>query len=396
MRSSREASATVRVRLDITGVVQGVGFRPAVARTAARHGVTGFVFNDSGSVHCELEGAAGSVDAAVEAIAQQAPPMARIDNLAVTTVAPRGATAFEIVDSRTGAGGRTLIPPDIAICADCLRELTRSGRPPIRASVHHVHQLRTALHRDHRPALRPAGHHDGRLSACATPAPPSTTIPPTGGSTPRPSPARTADRRCRGSGRATAPTRWPPRQRRSTPATSSRSRGSAATTWPAGPTTRRLWPSCDAERARPAKPFAVMVADLTAAARIAMVSATAASVLASPAAPIVLLPRRAGGADRRGVARAGRRRADAGVHAGTPPAVRSARPGAAGHDVGQSGWLADRVPRRRYRLARRPDRRCAHPRPPDPCRRARTRWWPWRQTARVCRCVARAGTRRCR
>ena len=64
MRSSREASATVRVRLDITGVVQGVGFRPAVARTAARHGVTGFVFNDSGSVHCELEGAAGSVDAA--------------------------------------------------------------------------------------------------------------------------------------------------------------------------------------------------------------------------------------------------------------------------------------------------------------------------------------------
>ena len=59
MRSSREASATVRVRLDITGVVQGVGFRPAVARTAARLGVTGFVFNDAGSVHCELEGDAG-------------------------------------------------------------------------------------------------------------------------------------------------------------------------------------------------------------------------------------------------------------------------------------------------------------------------------------------------
>src|SRR5207344_2166399 len=47
---------------------------------------------------------------------------------------PRGATAFEIIDSRTGAGGRTLIPPDIAICADCRHELTdpadrRYGHP---------------------------------------------------------------------------------------------------------------------------------------------------------------------------------------------------------------------------------------------------------------------------
>ena len=58
----------VRVRLDITGVVQGVGFRPAVARIAAEHGLGGFVYNDAGSVHCELEGPAHDVDAAVAAI----------------------------------------------------------------------------------------------------------------------------------------------------------------------------------------------------------------------------------------------------------------------------------------------------------------------------------------
>ena len=248
MRSSREASATVRVRLDITGVVQGVGFRPAVVRTAARHGVTGFVFNDSGSVHCELEGAAGSVDAAVEAIAQQAPPMARIDNLAVTAVAPRGATAFEIIDSRTGAGGRDADPAGHRDLRRLPARVDRSCRPPIRASVHHVHQLRTALHRHHRPALRPPGHHDGRLSHVRRAAPPSITIPPTGGSTPRPSPARTADRHCRGSGRVTAPTRWPPRPPRSPLVTLSRSRESAASTWPAGPTTRPLWRNCDSER----------------------------------------------------------------------------------------------------------------------------------------------------
>ena len=53
----------VRVRLDITGVVQGVGFRPAVARIAAGHGLSGWVCNDAGSVHCELEGPAVDVDA---------------------------------------------------------------------------------------------------------------------------------------------------------------------------------------------------------------------------------------------------------------------------------------------------------------------------------------------
>ena len=49
----------VRVRLDITGVVQGVGFRPAVARIAAEFRLGGLVYNDAGSVHCELEGPVG-------------------------------------------------------------------------------------------------------------------------------------------------------------------------------------------------------------------------------------------------------------------------------------------------------------------------------------------------
>ncbi len=58
----------VRVRLDITGVVQGVGFRPAVARIAAEFGLAGWVYNDAGSVHCEFEGPPEQVDAAVAAL----------------------------------------------------------------------------------------------------------------------------------------------------------------------------------------------------------------------------------------------------------------------------------------------------------------------------------------
>ncbi len=131
MRGSRSASALVRMRLDITGVVQGVGFRPAVARIAAAHGVTGFVYNDAGSVRCELEGNAADVDAAAAAVRSAPPPMARIDDIRVTQLEPLGRNGFELppfeivpsMDAAAASGARTLIPPDIAICDDCLREM---------------------------------------------------------------------------------------------------------------------------------------------------------------------------------------------------------------------------------------------------------------------------------
>ncbi|HRD15174.1 MAG TPA: acylphosphatase, partial [Mycobacterium sp.] len=112
-----------RVRLDITGVVQGVGFRPAVARIAAEHGLSGFVYNDAGSVHAELEGPAADVDAAVAAIEDRPPPMAHIHTLRMTPLDAKGDRVFEIVDSRGADTARTLVPPDVAACADCLREM---------------------------------------------------------------------------------------------------------------------------------------------------------------------------------------------------------------------------------------------------------------------------------
>lgn len=117
-------SVCCRVRLQITGVVQGVGFRPAVARLARDHGVGGFVYNDAGAVYCELEGPQDAVDVVVGALQADPPPLARIDSISVHPVAPLGERTFDIVESSTGdAGERTLIPPDSAICADCLREV---------------------------------------------------------------------------------------------------------------------------------------------------------------------------------------------------------------------------------------------------------------------------------
>ena len=124
----------VRVHLNITGVVQGVGFRPAVARIAAAFRLAGFVYNDAGSVHCELEGPAADVEAAIAAIRDRTPPAARIDRVHTRYVDPNGANGFDIVGSQQGDESRTLVPPDIAVCADCLREMRdpadrRHGHP---------------------------------------------------------------------------------------------------------------------------------------------------------------------------------------------------------------------------------------------------------------------------
>lgn len=124
MKRVRDESVTaVRYRLDISGVVQGVGFRPAVVRVASAHELTGLVYNDSGCVHCELEGTPANVEAAIAEIRDEPPPMARIDAVRVTSVLPRGDREFLIVASEESGTARTLVPPDVATCADCLREM---------------------------------------------------------------------------------------------------------------------------------------------------------------------------------------------------------------------------------------------------------------------------------
>ena len=96
-----------------------------VARIAADHGVTGFVLNASGAVHCEFEGPGERVAAALARLRDAPPPLARIDAIDVETTAPQGDTTFAIrhSDDATTTPVRTLVSPDIAICADCLREL---------------------------------------------------------------------------------------------------------------------------------------------------------------------------------------------------------------------------------------------------------------------------------
>jgi hydrogenase maturation protein HypF len=116
----------VRRRYRVAGVVQGVGFRPFVHRTATRLGLTGTVANDARGVVVEVEGPADAVAELGRRLVTDAPPMARVDSVETSTPAmPLGTSGFRIVESdrRPDGGARTLASPDIATCVDCLREL---------------------------------------------------------------------------------------------------------------------------------------------------------------------------------------------------------------------------------------------------------------------------------
>ncbi|WP_343599951.1 carbamoyltransferase HypF [Mycobacterium sp.] len=118
-------SDDVRRRFTVTGVVQGVGFRPFVHRVASELGLSGFVGNDSGAVFLEVQGQRARVAEFGCRLRTQAPPLARISAVCVVDLEADAASgaAFRIVESRTVAGSTTPIPPDIAVCDDCVREL---------------------------------------------------------------------------------------------------------------------------------------------------------------------------------------------------------------------------------------------------------------------------------
>lgn len=130
----RRPQDVVAVRLTVRGVVQGVGMRPFVYRTARRHGVRGWVLNSSRGVVIEAEGREQDVRAFVRALSSEAPPLARVESVEEEPIVAGGLPEFEIRTSRAESEESTLICPDVAICADCLREFLdpadrRSGYP---------------------------------------------------------------------------------------------------------------------------------------------------------------------------------------------------------------------------------------------------------------------------
>jgi hydrogenase maturation protein HypF len=112
-----------RRRFRVSGVVQGVGFRPFVYGLAHRHGLSGFVLNDGSGVVIEAEGETIRLDAFAGALREEAPPLARVERLTAELLpAASGEPGFTIAAS-SGTAATAVVPPDVAPCDDCLREL---------------------------------------------------------------------------------------------------------------------------------------------------------------------------------------------------------------------------------------------------------------------------------
>jgi hydrogenase maturation protein HypF len=111
------------VEISVRGVVQGVGFRPFVHRLAIRSELDGWVRNEAGAVRIVAQGAPRDVQAFLDALQSELPPLARIDALAVTEADPTPLDDFRVFASDVAPVGRLPVSPDVAMCDACGREL---------------------------------------------------------------------------------------------------------------------------------------------------------------------------------------------------------------------------------------------------------------------------------
>ena len=114
---------TAAKRIDVNGIVQGVGFRPFVYNLAHQYDLKGEVANTSAGVSIHIEGPPESIRAFETDLAEKCPPLAHVVEISGRSESVKSYTEFSIVKSRGQAQMATLISPDVSICDDCRREL---------------------------------------------------------------------------------------------------------------------------------------------------------------------------------------------------------------------------------------------------------------------------------
>lgn len=295
----RPGTPDTRQRVTVTGVVQGVGFRPFVHRIATELGLAGFVGNDSGAVFLEVQGRPESVAEFGRRLRAEAPPLARITDVRVAAIAADRSCPpeFRIVSSQLASGTTTPIPPDIAVCDDCIAELfdplDRRYRHPFVTCTNCGPRFTIIRELPYdRPATTMSGfamctrcateYHDPanrRFHAQPIACPdcgPSLWFAAPAARVHGPDAALAATQDALASGAVVA------------------IKGVGGYHLACGADDETAVDALRARKARGAKPFAMLVRDLDVARRYAHVDDAEAAVLSSPARPIVLLRRRAG------------------------------------------------------------------------------------------------------
>jgi hydrogenase maturation protein HypF len=113
----------VRKEIHVSGLVQGVGFRPYVYRLATDRNLGGNISNTPEGVTIEIQGPRELVEDFVSRLPKEAPALAQVTRVIVREMPCKPDRSFEILPSHTGEHASALISPDVGVCDDCLREL---------------------------------------------------------------------------------------------------------------------------------------------------------------------------------------------------------------------------------------------------------------------------------
>ncbi|WP_338593168.1 carbamoyltransferase HypF [Shewanella khirikhana] len=120
---------TVGIALQITGIVQGVGFRPHVFRLAHELGLGGSIRNDAEGVFIRLKGSQYKLDAFIASLRASPPPLARIDAFEILAddALDLDENHFVIEQSKAGGGAQVVVSPDKSMCPECLKDIQNPG-----------------------------------------------------------------------------------------------------------------------------------------------------------------------------------------------------------------------------------------------------------------------------
>jgi len=292
------AGAVRRLAMTVSGAVQGVGFRPFVFRLAEELGLRGWVINDGRGVLLEVEGPAEAVASFRQRLPREVPPRAVVHGIEASELAPVGFTEFRIRHSEHGGAPTAAVLPDVATCPECLAEVLdpadRRHRYPFTNCTNCGPRFTILRELPYdRPATTMAGfemcprcrqeYEDPRNrrfhaqpNACPRCGPRLTLADPRGALLAREDEALRGAARALGEGMIVAV----------------KGLGGFHLMVDAG--NEAAVAELRLRKRREEKPFALMVRDLDMARDLCEVEPAAAALLASPEAPIVLLPRRPG------------------------------------------------------------------------------------------------------
>lgn len=124
---SLDTQSAVRWLLRVTGIVQGIGFRPFVYNLAQKYGLAGWVGNDNHGVFIEIEGVTYRLDQFLHDLKSNPPPLAHIETITQKNIPCQNSQAFIIKPSEYKQHAHTLVSPDLCICENCLVELNESA-----------------------------------------------------------------------------------------------------------------------------------------------------------------------------------------------------------------------------------------------------------------------------